>query len=349
MHFESADFDFSVPDRTLVIAEVGVNHNGDPVLARRMVDVAREAGADIVKFQAFNSEKEISRYASKAKYQIDNTGDEGGQLELCKALELSGETLRELKTYCEELGQPFLCTAFDFDSVDLLADVLKLSAIKIGSAEVTNLPMLEYIGAKKMGAILSTGASSLADVGLAIDALRRGGCTELTVLHCVTSYPAPANEANLRAMHTLRQAFGVPVGFSDHTAGIECAIAAATLGACAVEKHFTTDRNLPGPDHLASVEPHELKALIDGVRMANGALGDGIKLPAPCELANQPLIRKSLVATRDLVPGIRITRDMIEIKRPLAGIAPGDLAHVLGRTLARPISEDMPLTWDDLA
>jgi sialic acid synthase SpsE len=348
MHFESADFDFSMPDRTLVIAEVGVNHNGDPALARRMVDVARNAGADIVKFQAFNSEKEISRYAGKAKYQIENTGDTGGQLELCKALELSAAALVELKDYCASLEQPFLCTAFDFDSVDLLADTLKVSAIKIGSAEVTNLPMLEYIGAKKMGAILSTGASTLADVGLAIDALRRGGCPELVVLHCVTSYPAPAGEANLRAMHTLRQAFGVPVGFSDHTAGIGCAIAAAALGACAVEKHFTTDRELPGPDHLASVEPHELQALIAGVRLANAALGSGIKLPAPCELPNLPLIRKSLVATRDLAAGTRLTRDMIEIKRPLAGIAPGDLHHVLGRTLARSVGDDMPITWDAL-
>lgn len=349
MHFESASFDFSATDRTLVIAEVGVNHNGDPALARRMVDVARAAGADIVKFQAFNSEKEISRYAGKAKYQIENTGDEGGQLDLCKALELSAGALAQLQAYCASLGQPFLCTAFDFDSVDLLADTLKVSAIKIGSAEVTNLPMLEYIGSKKLGAILSTGASTLADVGLAIDALRRGGCPELVVLHCVTSYPAPAAEANLRAMHTLRQAFGLPVGFSDHTAGIECAIAAAALGACAIEKHFTTDRNLPGPDHLASVEPHELKALIAGVRMTNAALGNGIKVPAPCELANQPLIRKSLVATRDLAAGTRITRDMIEIKRPLAGIAPGDLPNVLGRTLARAVGDDMPITWDDLA
>lgn len=349
MHFESADFDFSTADRTLVIAEVGVNHNGDPVLARRMVDVAREAGADIVKFQAFNSEKEISRYAGKAKYQIENTGEEGGQLELCKALELSGETLLSLRDYCASLGQPFLCTAFDFDSVDLLADTLKVSAIKIGSAEVTNLPMLEYIGAKKLAAILSTGASTLADVGLAIEALRRGGCPELVLLHCVTSYPAPGSEANLRAMHTMRQAFGLPVGFSDHTAGIECAIAAAALGACAIEKHFTTDRALPGPDHLASVEPHELRALIAGVRLANASLGNGIKIPAACEAANQPLVRKSLVATRDLAAGTRITRDMIEIKRPLAGIAPGDLPHVLGRTLARAVGEDMPIAWDDLA
>jgi N,N'-diacetyllegionaminate synthase len=349
MHFESADFDFRQADRTLVIAEVGVNHNGDPALARRMVDIARDAGADIVKFQAFNSEKEISRYAAKAAYQIEHTGDAEGQLELCKALELSGQTLADLKAYCAELRQPFLCTAFDFDSVDLLADTLKVSAIKIGSAEVTNLPMLEYIGSKGLAAILSTGASTLPEVGLAIDALRRGGSPEIAVLHCVTSYPAPPADVCLRAMLTIRQAFGLPTGFSDHTQGIACAIAAAALGACAIEKHFTVDRNLPGPDHLASIEPHELAAMVSGVRTANAALGSPIKQPAACELGNLPLIRKSLVATRDLAPGTRLTRDMIEIKRPQGGIEPGDLPHAIGRSLSRAVAEDMPITWDDLA
>jgi N-acetylneuraminate synthase len=349
MDFESTSFDFGLTDRAIVIAEVGVNHNGDPKLAREMVDVAHAAGADIVKFQAFNSEKEISRYAGKAKYQAENTGDVGGQLELCKALELSGAQLAELKAYCKQIGQPFLCTAFDFDSVDLLADTLKVSAIKIGSAEVTNIPMLEYIGAKQLGAILSTGASTLAEVGMAIEALLRGGCPELVLLHCVTSYPAPAAEANLRAMQTMRQAFGLPVGFSDHTEGIGCAIAAAALGACAIEKHFTTDRTLPGPDHLASVEPHELEALVAGVRSAGAALGSGIKRPASCETDNLPLIRKSLVATRDLAAGTRLERAMIEIKRPLGGIEPAALPLVVGRTVRRAVAEDMPITWDDIA
>ena len=349
MHFESADFDFSRADTTVVIAEVGVNHNGDPALARRMVDVARDAGADVVKFQAFNSEKEISRYAPKALYQEENTGVDGNQLELCKALELSGEALRSLKDYCAELRMPFLCTAFDTDSVDLLCGDLKVAAIKIGSAEVTNLPMLEYIGSKRIGAILSTGASTLAEVGAAVQALRAGGCPELVLLHCVSNYPAPAEQANLRAMATLRQAFGVPVGFSDHTAGIEVAIAAAALGACAVEKHFTTDRNLPGPDHLASVEPHELQALVAGVRAANQSLGDGVKAPVACELRNLPLIRKSLVAARDLPAGTVLARDMVEIKRPQGGIEPGELARALGRRVKAFVPEDKPIRWEDLA
>ncbi|HZM44610.1 MAG TPA: N-acetylneuraminate synthase family protein [Burkholderiales bacterium] len=348
MHLESADFDFARPDATVVIAEVGVNHNGDPALARRMVDVARAAGADIVKFQAFKSEKEISRYAPKAQYQQQNTGADGGQLELCKALELDGATLASLKAYCAQVSMPFLCTAFDFDSADLLFDDLKVSAIKIGSAEVTNLPFLEYIGARKVGAVLSTGASNLAEVGAAVKALTAAGCPELVLLHCVSSYPAPVAEANLRAMATLKREFGLPVGFSDHTPGIDAAIAAAALGACAVEKHFTTDRNLPGPDHLASVEPYELKSLVEGVRAANCALGSGLKVPAPCELPNLPLIRKSLVAARDLPAGAELTRDMIEIKRPLGGIEPGDLRRVLGRRLKAAVKEDMPITWNDV-
>jgi N-acetylneuraminate synthase/N,N'-diacetyllegionaminate synthase len=209
--------------------------------------------------------------------------------------------------------------------------------------------MLEYIGTKKLAAILSTGASTLAEVGLAIEALKRGGSPEIVILHCVTSYPAPVAQANLRAMHTMRQAFGLPVGFSDHTPGISCAIAAAALGACAIEKHFTTDRRLTGPDHLASVEPDELRALIDGVRSANSALGCSRKQPAACEQPNLPLIRKSLVAAADLGAGTLLTRPMIEIKRPLGGIAPRDLEHVLGRSLRRAVAEDMPITWDDLA
>lgn len=349
MHLESADFDFTRPDTTLVIAEAGVNHNGDPLLARRMIDVAREAGADIVKFQAFNAEQEISRYAPKASYQEENTGADGNQLELCKALELSGETLKSLMHYCAKIGMPFLCTAFDYRSVDLLCDEMKVSAIKIGSAEVTDLPLLEYIGSKKIGAILSTGASTLSEVGSAIETLKRSGCSELVLLHCVSSYPAPIEQVNLRAMLTLKREFGLPVGFSDHTRGTEAAIAAAALGACAVEKHFTLDRSSPGPDHIASAEPHELKALVDGVKAAGSALGNGVKIPAPCELPNLPLIRKSIVAARDLPAGTRLTREMVGIKRPLGGVAPAELGKVLGRTLRNAIREDMPITWDDLS
>lgn len=348
MNFESKSFDLNQPFQTLVIAEVGVNHNGDISLAERLVDVAIEAGADIVKFQAFKSEKEISKFAAKAPYQEETT-DALNQLEMCKALELSESDLRHLKKYCEKKEMPFLCTAFDFDSVDFLTDDLKVKSIKIGSAEVTNLPMLEYIGSKKVGVILSTGASTLVEAGQAVEALLAGGCPELALFHCVSSYPTPPEQANLKAMNTLRDAFRLPVGFSDHTEGVAVAIAAAAIGAFAIEKHFTLDKNLPGPDHRASIEPHELKALVDGVRTANMALGDGIKRPMACELPNLNLIRKSLVAVGNLKKGTRLERDMLEIKRPAAGLLPSDLKNVLGLTLNKDIEDDAPIQWSDLS
>jgi N-acetylneuraminate synthase len=349
MYFESREFDFSAPDRTAVIAEVGVNHNGDPKLAKRMVDVAIEADVDIIKFQAFKSEKEISKFAAKTPYQQETTTAEGNQLEMCKALELSGPALKELKEYCVSRGAAFLCAAFDFDSVDLLVDELKVHSMKIASSEVTNLPFLEYIASRKVSVVLSTGASNLSEVGEAVATLRRAGCPELILLHCVSSYPTPHDQVNLRAMATMRLAFGVPVGFSDHTTGIAVPVAAAGLGACAIEKHFTLDRNMEGPDHRASIEPDELAALVRGVRSANAALGSPVKQPQPCEQPNLDLIRKSLVASRDLAKGTRLTRDMIEIKRPAGGIVPGDLGKVIGLKINRDLVEDAPLAWHDLA
>jgi N-acetylneuraminate synthase len=349
MNFESGEYCFNSDDRTVVIAEVGVNHNGDVQVAKNMVDAAAKAGADILKFQAFRSEKEISKFAAKAPYQQETTTNEGSQLEMCKALELKASDLQELKRYCAEKKMPFLCTAFDFDSVDLLVDGLKVETIKVASSEVTNIPFLQYIGSKKKGVILSTGASTLSEAGQAIEVLKRSGCPELMLLHCVSSYPAPYEEINLRAMMTLRSSFGLPVGFSDHTIGAAAAIAAATLGACAVEKHFTLDRTMVGPDHRASIEPDELAEMVQGIRIANLSLGSSLKQPAPSELPNLTLIRKSLVAARNLKKGDRLTRDMIEIKRPATGIEPGDLEKVLGLTLGRDVGEDMSLQWEDLA
>ncbi len=347
MNFESRDYSFKDGEETIVIAEVGVNHNGDLAIARKLVDAAIKAGAHVVKFQAFRSEKEISRYAAKTPYQQETTTDRGSQLEMCKALELSPSDLREMKTYCAKLGVPFLCAAFDFDSVDIMVDELKLSTIKVPSSEITNIPMLEYIASKKTGVILSTGASTLAEVGQAVDALMRSGCPELMLFHCVLSYPAPHSEANLRSMLTLKNAFGLPVGFSDHTIGTNTAVAAATLGACAIEKHFTLDRNMEGPDHRASIEPDELAELVRGVRIANVSLGSPIKKPAPCELPNVALIQKSLVAAYELKKGTKLTRNMIEIKRPRGGIVPMDLNKIIGLSLTKDVAEDMFLTWDD--
>lgn len=349
MNFGSRSFDFADVGKTVVIAEVGVNHNGNPDTAKRMIDAALAAGADIVKFQAFRSEKEISKYAKKTPYQEETTSSEGNQLEMCKDLELSGPALREMKEYCATVGIPFLCSAFDFDSVDLLLDELKVESLKVASSEVTNLPFLQYIGSRKIGVILSTGGSTLVEVGAAVETLLESGCPELVLLHCVSSYPAPHDQVNLRAIGTLKEAFGLPVGFSDHTTGVEVAIAAAALGAVAVEKHFTLDRTMPGPDHRASLEPDELAALVRGVRVANLALGSAIKRPSACELPNLHLIRKSLVAAANLKKGTCLTREMIEIKRPQGGIEPGDLSKVLGLTLTRDVEEDAALTWEDFA
>ncbi len=349
MNFESRDFSFRAVDETVVIAEVGVNHNGDVRIAKNMVDAAASAGADVVKFQAFRSEKEISRFAAKAPYQQETTTNEGSQLEMCKALELRASDLRELKNYCAEVRMPFLCAAFDFESIDLLVEELKVETIKIASSEVTNIPFLQYVASKKKGVVLSTGASTLHEVGLAIEVLQKSGCPELMLLHCVSSYPAPHGEVNLRAMMTLKNAFGLPVGFSDHTIGTASAVAAAALGACAIEKHFTLDRTMVGPDHRASIEPDDLAEMVRGIRIANLSLGSPLKQPAPCELPNLALIRKSLVAASNLKKGTKLTREMIEIKRPLGGIEPMDLEKVLGLTLNKDVEEDMFLTWQDLA
>lgn len=363
MRFGCRDFDLGAGAKPLVIAEVGVNHNGDMARARAMVDAAMAAGADVVKFQAFRSAREISRHAPLAEYQkggegAPDQGDQGGnqpgdqpcnQLDLCSALELSPEALTQLRDYCDRRGAPSLFAAFEWESLDFLVRDLGLATVKIPSGEVTNLPLLRQAGRAGVSVILSTGASDLDEVGLAVETLRQAGCRELMLFHCVSEYPAPPEQVNLRAMRAMAEAFGVPVGFSDHTEGVAAAIAAAALGAAAIEKHFTLDRSLPGPDHQASIEPHELAQLAQGARLAWLALGDGKKVPQPCERANRPLIRKSLVAGRDLPAGTVLALADLEVKRPEAGIAPARLDEVLGRKLARALAEDEPLNWDDLA
>ncbi len=348
MDFVSRKYAFADGDPTVVIGEIGVNHNGDPALARRLVDVAVEAGVDIVKFQVFKSENEISRFAALTPYQQAASPEAANQLELCKALELPHFAMHDLKRYCGERGVGFLCSVFDSDSLAFLLDELKVAAVKVASGEITNLPFLEEIGRRKLGVMLSTGGSTLAEVTDAVAALKKGGCPELVLLHCVSSYPAPANELNLRAMRALKEACRLPVGFSDHSLGFEAAIAATALGAVAIEKHFTLDRTLPGPDHQASIEPEELKRFVSGIKLAQAALGDGIKRPAPCERDNLPLIRRGLVAKRSLKKGDRLTREMIAIKRPAAGISPGELDKVLGRQLRCDLEDDEPITWASL-
>jgi len=267
---------------------------------------------------------------------------------MCKALEMSASTLREMKEYCAVRKMPFLCSAFDFESVDLLVDDLKVQTIKVASSEVTNIPFLKYIGERKMAVVLSSGASTLAEVGLAVQALREAGCRELMLFHCVSSYPAPYDQINLRAMATMNNAFGLPVGFSDHTIGSAAAIAAAALGAVAIEKHFTLDCTMEGPDHRSSIEPKEMAELVQGVKIADQAQGSSIKEPAPCEQPNRHLIRKSLVTAANLSKGTRLTREMIEIKRPQGGIEPMDIEKIIGLTINKDIEEDAHITWGDI-
>jgi N-acetylneuraminate synthase len=348
MDFVSRNCGFADGDPVVVIGEVGVNHNGDIAIARRLVDAAVAAGVDVVKFQAFKTEKEISRFAALAPYQREAVSDVKSQFELVKALELPASAFRELSNYCKERGIGFLASVFDYDSIDLIVDELKNESVKVASGEITNIPMLEYIGSRKVGVILSTGASTLDEVGFAVRVLRRSGCPEIVLLHCVSNYPAPADELNLRAMATMRQQFGLPVGFSDHSMGIDASVAAVALGAVAIEKHFTLDRTMTGPDHSASIEPDALARLVEGVRVARMALGDGVKKVMPSEMANLPLIRRSLVANGHLRQGTRLTREMIEIKRPAEGIEPRDLEKVVGRELARDLKDDEPITWANL-
>jgi N-acetylneuraminate synthase len=348
MDFFSRRYAFSEGEAPVVIGEIGVNHNGDPALARQLVDVAVDAGVDIAKFQVFKSENEISRFAALTPYQQVTASEAQNQLELCKALELPHAALHDLKRHCGERGIGFLCSVFDTESLAFLVEDLKVSAVKVASGEVTNLPFLAEIAGHGLGVILSTGASTLAEVKTAVATLKAAGCPELVLLHCVTSYPAPDDELNLRAMTTMRATLGLPTGFSDHSLGREAALAATALGAVAIEKHFTLDRNLPGPDHQASIEPADLTEFVRAIRHVHTMLGDGIKRPVPAESDNLPLIRRSLVARGRLRKGDHLTAAMLAIKRPAAGIAPVDFDKVLGRELARDFEDDEPLTWAGL-
>lgn len=315
-----------------VIAEAGVNHNGDLGLARGLVDAAAEAGADAVKFQTFRADAVASPSAPRAGYQA--TGADESQLELLRRLELRPDAHAELKGRAEERGLVFLSTPFDVASVELL-DRLGVAAFKVGSGDVTNLALLADVGRRGRPVILSTGTADLEEAAQAVETLRRAGAGDVVVLHCVSAYPAPADEANLRAMQTLRERLSVPVGFSDHSEGDEIALAAVALGACVLEKHLTLDRSLPGPDHRASLEPGELATLVRRVRRVEAALGDGVKRPREAERGNAEVVRRSLAAARDLAAGTVLDETMLEALRPGTGLAPGRIGEVVGRRLRR--------------
>jgi len=313
-----------------IIAEAGVNHNGSLDMALKLVDAAADAGADAVKFQTFVAERLVTVAAAKAAYQVRNTGSRGSQLEMLKELELSPEAHTAIFARCRQRGILFISSPFEEESSDLL-DALGVTAFKVPSGEMTNLPFLRHLARKGRPLIVSTGMATLAEVDDTVDTLRGEGCRKIVLLHCVSQYPANPRESNLRAMATMREAFAAPVGFSDHAVGSTVALAAVALGACVLEKHLTLDRALPGPDHKASLEPDELTDLVRSVRSTEQALGDGRKEPTSCEMETARAARKSLVAARVIPVGAALTADMVEIRRPGTGLPPKRMDSLLGR------------------
>jgi N-acetylneuraminate synthase len=304
-----------------VIAEVGVNHNGSMEIAKKLVDAAVAAGADAVKFQTFKTEKLVTKNAQKAEYQKQNTKNNGTQFEMLKKLELSYEDHIKIYNYCSKKNIMFLSTPFDFESADLL-EKLGVKMYKISSGDVTNLPLLKYIASKKKTMILSTGMSNLGEIEEAVDSIKAEGNDEIILMHCTSNYPARYEDVNLKAINTLKNSFYLPVGYSDHTPGIEIPIAAAALGACVIEKHFTLDKSMEGPDHKASLNPHELTEMVKSIRNIESAIGSGIKKCSLNEENVKVAARKSIVASRDIKKGEIINIEDIDYKRPGSGLAP---------------------------
>ncbi|MCP9610599.1 N-acetylneuraminate synthase [Coprobacter tertius] len=327
--------------KAIIIAEAGVNHNGDYRLAKELVLAAKEAGADYVKFQTARPELVISKYAPKAEYQLGTTHKEESQLDMCRAIHLPLTDYKPLKDFCDETGIKFLSTPFDLESIDVLEE-LDMDYYKIPSGEITNLPYLQKISRLGRPVILSTGMSGLGDIEAALNVLIDGGLIreKIILLHCNTEYPTPYEDVNLRAMQTLARCFGVKVGYSDHTCGIEVPLAAVAMGACVIEKHFTLDKKLPGPDHKASLEPEELKQMVLSIRNIERALGSTIKEVSPSERKNQPIARKSLIAAKNIFAGEIFTAENMTVKRPGNGISPMRWYEVIGKTAPRDFKED---------
>jgi N-acetylneuraminate synthase len=317
-----------------VIAEIGVNHNGDMALAERLVDAAADAGADAVKFQTFTASDLVAGDAPKAQYQRERTSGNDSQLEMLRALELDAGDHARLAERCRARSLVFLSTPFDKSSIDLLVG-LGLPALKIASPDLTNPLLLEQAAATGLPLLLSTGLATLAEVEEGVRAARAAGAAGVVVLHCESAYPAPAAEANLLAIPAMAEYLGVPVGYSDHTLGLDASAAAVALGACVIEKHLTLDRAFAGPDHAASSEPDEFAALVRSIRTVESALGDGIKRAMPAEEANRAAIKRSLAAARDLEAGTVLAAEMLIALRPGTGVPPSRLGDVVGRTLVR--------------
>ena len=328
-----------------IIAEAGVNHNGDINLAFKIIDAAKKTGANAVKFQTYKAEKLVTSTAEKAKYQIRGSDPSETQFQMLKRFELSETDFENIYQYCQRKNILFLSSPFDDDSIEFL-DRLGILAFKIPSGEINNYPYLKTIAKKKKTVILSTGMSNLEEVKSAVDILKDNGSREIILLHCISNYPADPEDVNLRAMKTMSTAFDLPVGYSDHTEGIEIPIAAAALGACVIEKHFTLDKHLEGPDHAASIEPSEFTAMVKGIRKVESAMGNGIKKPSTKEADIARVVRKSLVAKQDLASGTILESSMIEIKRPGTGLPPGYLQNVIGRKLRVDVKAGSVLTLE---
>jgi len=331
-----------------IIAEAGVNHNGDLEMAHRLVDQAVRCNADAVKFQTFKTERVMTRRAPKASYQLETTQVSESQFDMAKGFELPMEAFGQLMAYCDKQGILFLSSPFDDESANLLAG-LGVAAFKIPSGEITNLPFLTRVARFGKPMIVSTGMANMAEVDTAVRTIEEAGNRQFVLLQCVSNYPADPANINLRAMHTMAAAFNVPVGYSDHTPGIEVPLAAVALGACVIEKHFTLDQSLPGPDHRASLEPQELGAMVRGIRTVESALGDGRKEPVLAEANTAAVARKSLVAARDISANTVLTENLIAIKRPGTGLAPAMRESLVGRSTKVDIPEDTLLTLKMLA
>ncbi|MBK0401705.1 N-acetylneuraminate synthase [Adhaeribacter sp. BT258] len=337
-------------NRTLIIAEAGVNHNGSIELAKKLIDVAVEAGVDYVKFQTFKAENLVSKSAKKAAYQVKNINDnDDSQFAMLKKLELDIDTHKLLIDYCQSRNIKFLSTAFDLDSIDLLNE-LNIDLFKVPSGEITNYPYLQKIGRSGKSVIVSTGMANLSDIEACIEVLTNAGTNrdQVTILHCNTEYPTPMKDVNLKAMLTIGEAFKVPVGYSDHTLGIEIPVAAVAMGATVIEKHFTLDKTMEGPDHKASLEPDELIKMVAAIRNIENAMGNGIKSPSASEARNIEIARKSIHIAKDLPAGHTLTEADLLMKRPGSGISPMKINSILGKTIAVSLREDDILSWSHL-
>ena len=334
--------------KVFIIAEAGVNHNGKMELAYKLVDAAKEAGVDAVKFQIFKSEKLISKSTKMADYQKENLKENISQLDMVKKLELSYEDFIKINKYCKEKEIMFMATPFDNDSLDFLVDTLKVDVLKIGSGDLNNYPFLEKVAFKNKEIILSTGMSNLSDIEGALDFISQYTDKEIKVLHCTTNYPCPMDEVNLKAMNTIKDAFQVAVGYSDHTLGIEVPIAAVALGAEVIEKHFTLDKTMEGPDHVASLEPDELKEMTRTIRNIEKALGSGIKKPNKSEVKIQSIVKRKIVLAKDVEANHILTENDLEYKRCESGVESKDYKRIIGKKVKRKIDADSPLMWEDI-